>query len=166
MKQPPDVKVSPVQQVIKRKGSVDSAVSHASHVAGALVQRMGRKQRLLARLDKELADLINSDILPRWKKNTAAVDRFFNDEPPGVSVSVVSPSRQTSKQARKRGLMLSAFKSGKITGENGELHQSIGGSIKNMAAASARYLTAVGRASMDASGVAKVSGRVGPVEEV
>ena len=40
------------------------------------------KKTLLLRLDNELVDLINGDIIPRWKRNTAAVERFISNERP------------------------------------------------------------------------------------
>ena len=40
------------------------------------------KKALLQRLDKELVTLINEDSIPRWKRNTAAVERFISNERP------------------------------------------------------------------------------------
>lgn len=40
------------------------------------------KEQLLLALDKELMDLINNDIIPRWKKNREAVESFLNNEAP------------------------------------------------------------------------------------
>lgn len=72
--------ISGDRRSIRKAGSGESVYSVAA-VTGIAGSNHVTSLRLLTALDKELCDLINSDILPRWKKNAVAIEKFFNDEP-------------------------------------------------------------------------------------
>jgi hypothetical protein len=44
------------------------------------------KLRLLQSLSKELSDLINGDIMPRWKRREDVIERFLNNIDPSIPV--------------------------------------------------------------------------------
>jgi hypothetical protein len=44
------------------------------------------KLRLLQSLSKELSDLINGDIMPRWKRREDVIERFLNNIDPSISI--------------------------------------------------------------------------------
>ena len=59
---------------INRRQSVDSVAT----VKGRFVLR-GPKGRLLRKVQKELVDLISSDVLPRFKKNFALMENLLDN---------------------------------------------------------------------------------------
>ena len=95
-----------------KDGSGDSHASHdsgESHFSGfgdgkrdkGIFANDPPRIRLLRHLERELYDLIDSDIIPRWKKHTELVDYFLNNEPYPVGVRINSiGSVSSSKPAR------------------------------------------------------------------
>lgn len=51
--------------------------------------------RVLKALEKELTDLIDSDILPRWKKQQDIVEKFLENQPHPHTVGVVAEATST-----------------------------------------------------------------------
>lgn len=108
-----------------RRVKNESADSHASHEsAGSHMSAFGDGKRdkgifandpprirLLRHLERELYDIIDSDIMPRWKKRAELVDYFLNNEPYPIGVRIESIASFSSS---KPGRHSSVFEKRKI----------------------------------------------------
>ena len=103
-----------------RKVKNESADSHASHEsAGSHMSAFGDGKRdkgifandpprirLLRHLERELYDIIDSDIMPRWKRHLELVEYFLNNEPYPVGVRINSiASVSSSKPGRNQSIV-------------------------------------------------------------
>ena len=105
-----------------KDGSADSQASHDS--AGSHLSAFGDgKQnkgifandppriRLLRHLERELYEIIDSDIMPRWKRRAELVDYFLNNEPYPIGVRINSIA---SVSSYKPGRNQSVFEKRKV----------------------------------------------------
>ena len=70
---------------INRRQSVDSVAT----VKGRFALR-GIKGRLLRKLEKELVELISSDVLPRFKKNLALMENLLDNMDANVAAQTIA----------------------------------------------------------------------------